>query len=67
VAPTGGTSPTAAELFSGGGGLALGLRNAGVRPVVAVELDQYAADVSKPTIRIFSFSGATFGPLLAMI
>lgn len=35
----------AAELFSGGGGLALGLRKAGVRPVVAVELDEYAADV----------------------
>lgn len=37
--------PTAAELFSGGGGLAQGLRDAGVRPVAAVELDGYAADV----------------------
>lgn len=35
----------AAELFSGGGGLAQGLRNAGIRPVAAVELDEYAADV----------------------
>jgi DNA (cytosine-5)-methyltransferase 1 len=39
------TVPTAAELFSGGGGLAQGLRDAGVQPVAAVELDKYAADV----------------------
>ena len=35
--------PTAAELFAGGGGLALGLRQGGARPVAAVELDAYAA------------------------
>lgn len=38
-------APTAVELFAGGGGLAQGLRDAGVRPVAAVELDSYAADV----------------------
>lgn len=35
--------PTAIELFSGGGGLALGLKRAGVRPLVAVELEKHAA------------------------
>ena len=48
--------PTAAELFSGGGGLAQGLRDAGVRPVAAVELDSYAADVfeaNHPDVRLF--------------
>src|SRR5205085_4669002 len=34
---------TAVELFAGGGGLALGLRRAGIRPVSAVECDAYAA------------------------
>lgn len=50
------TKPTAAELFSGGGGLAQGLRDAGVRPVAAVELDNYAADVfaaNHPDVQIF--------------
>ena len=49
-------APTAAELFSGGGGLAQGLRNAGVRPVAAVELDHYAAEVfaaNHPDVEIF--------------
>jgi DNA (cytosine-5)-methyltransferase 1 len=48
--------PTAAELFSGGGGLAQGLRNAGVRPVAAVEVDSYAADVfaaNHPDVELF--------------
>lgn len=47
---------TAAELFAGGGGLALGLRNAGVRPVAAVELDLYAASVfvaNHPDVQLF--------------
>lgn len=47
---------TAAELFAGGGGLALGLCNAGVRPVAAVELDQYAAAVfaaNHPDVQLF--------------
>lgn len=34
---------TAAELFAGGGGLAVGLRRAGVTPVSAVELNKHAA------------------------
>lgn len=48
--------PTAAELFSGGGGLAQGLRDAGVRPVAAVELDDYAANVfaaNHPDVELF--------------
>lgn len=50
------TKPTAAELFSGGGGLAQGLRDAGVRPVAAVELDRYAANVfaaNHPDVELF--------------
>jgi DNA (cytosine-5)-methyltransferase 1 len=46
----------AAELFSGGGGLAQGLRDAGVQPVAAVELDEYAADVfaaNHPGVELF--------------
>lgn len=49
-------APTAAELFAGGGGLAQGLRNAGVEPVAAVELDEYAADVfaaNHPRVKLF--------------
>lgn len=49
-------APTAVELFSGGGGLAQGLRDAGVRPVAAVELDDYAADVfaaNHPGVQLF--------------
>lgn len=50
------SAPTAAELFAGGGGLAQGLRHAGVRPVAAVELDSYAADVfaaNHPDVELF--------------
>ncbi|WP_184280167.1 DNA cytosine methyltransferase [Brevundimonas vesicularis] len=46
----------AAELFSGGGGLAVGLRDAGVRPVAAVEVDRYAADtfaLNHPDVKLF--------------
>lgn len=56
----------AAELFSGGGGLAVGLTAAGVRPVAAVEVDRYAADtfaLNHPAVKLFdrdirSVSGA---------
>lgn len=34
---------TAVELFSGGGGLAVGLKRAGVRPIAAVEIEPHAA------------------------
>lgn len=50
------SSFTAAELFSGGGGLAQGLLHAGVKPVAAVELDKYAADVfaaNHPDVQLF--------------
>src|SRR4051812_27242172 len=56
MASQGPSVPTAAELFSGGGGLAHGLRRAGVRPVAAVELNEYAADVfaaNHPDVRLF--------------
>jgi len=33
----------AVELFAGGGGLAVGLRRGGLRPIAAVEVDEYAA------------------------
>jgi DNA (cytosine-5)-methyltransferase 1 len=48
--------PTAAELFAGGGGLAQGLRDAGVRPVAAVELDNFAANIfeaNHPEVELF--------------
>lgn len=51
-----GVWPTAAELFAGGGGLAQGLRDAGVRPVAAVELDDYAANIfqtNHPDVALF--------------
>jgi len=56
VQPAAQTAQTAAELFAGGGGLAQGLRDAGVRPVAAVELDSYAADVfaaNHPDVELF--------------
>lgn len=46
----------AAELFSGGGGLAVGLRRGGVVPVAAVELDAYAAttfSANHPNVALF--------------
>lgn len=49
-------SPTAAELFSGGGGLAQGLLDAGVLPVAAVELDENAANTfaaNHPGVELF--------------
>ena len=50
------TSIVAAELFAGGGGLAVGLQRAGVTPVAAVELDGYAAATFRanhPAVRVF--------------
>jgi DNA (cytosine-5)-methyltransferase 1 len=39
--------PVAVELFAGGGGVAVGLKKAGFRVAVAVELDQFAAQTYK--------------------
>jgi DNA (cytosine-5)-methyltransferase 1 len=47
---------TAVEIFSGGGGLAVGLRDAGFRTVAAVELEPHAAATFKanhPTVQVF--------------
>lgn len=47
---------SAVELFSRGGGLAVGLRRAGVSPFAAVELDDYAAATfaaNHPDVRLF--------------
>lgn len=48
--------PTAVEIFSGGGGLAVGLREAGFQTVAAVELEPHAAATFKanhPTVQVF--------------
>ena len=48
--------PTAVEIFSGGGGLAVGLREAGFRTVAAVEVEPHAAATFKanhPTVQVF--------------
>ena len=48
--------PTAVEIFSGGGGLAVGLRDAGFRTVAAVEVEPHAAATFKanhPTVQVF--------------
>ncbi len=47
---------TAVELFSGGGGLAVGLERAGFSPVAAVELEPHAAATFKanhPKVKVF--------------
>ena len=46
----------AVELFAGGGGLAVGLELAGIRPVAAVEIEQHAAATFKanhPEVQVF--------------
>jgi len=50
------TRYTAAEIFAGGGGLATGLRNAGFRTLVAVEIEPHAAATFKanhPDVQVF--------------
>lgn len=47
---------TAVEGFAGGGGLAVGMRNAGFRTVVAIELEPHAAATFKanhPSVHVF--------------
>ena len=61
------TDLTAVEIFAGGGGLAVGLRDAGFKTVAAVELEPHAVATFKanhPTVTVFqqdvrTISGAT--------
>ena len=51
-----GRSHTAVEIFSGGGGLAVGLREAGFKTVAAVEVEPHAAATFKanhPTVQVY--------------
>jgi DNA (cytosine-5)-methyltransferase 1 len=62
---------SAVEIFSGGGGLAVGLREAGFNTVAAVELEPHAAATFKanhPTVQVFrqdvrTVTGAMLAPL----
>lgn len=62
---------TAVEIFSGGGGLAVGLREAGFYTVAAVEVEPHAAATFKanhPTVQVFrqdvrTVTGAMLAPL----
>lgn len=62
---------TAVEIFSGGGGLAVGLREAGFNTVAAVEVEPHAAATFKanhPTVQVFrqdvrTVTGAMLAPL----
>ena len=62
---------TAIEIFSGGGGLAVGLREAGFNTVAAVEVEPHAAATFKanhPTVQVFrqdvrTVTGAMLAPL----
>jgi len=47
---------TAVEIFAGGGGLAVGLRDAGLRTVAAIEIDSHAVATFKanhPNVQVF--------------
>lgn len=62
---------TAIEIFSGGGGLAVGLREAGFNTVAAVEVEPHAAATFKanhPTVQVFrqdvrTVTGAMLAPV----
>lgn len=62
---------SAVEIFSGGGGLAVGLRDAGFNTVAAVELEPHAAATFKanhPSVQVFrqdvrTVTGAMLAPL----
>ena len=64
---------TAVEIFSGGGGLAVGLRKAGFNTVAAVEVEPHTAATFKanhPTVQVFrqdvrTVTGAMLAPLTA--
>ena len=66
-----GDGHTAVEIFSGGGGLAVGLREAGFNTVAAVEVEPHAAATFKanhPTVQVFrqdvrTVTGAMLAPL----
>ncbi len=62
---------TAVEIFSGGGGLAVGLREAGFNTVAAVEVEPHAAATFKanhPTVQVFRQDVRTVtGAMLALM
>ena len=63
-----GVRHTAVEIFAGGGGLAVGLREAGFNTVAAVEVEPHAAATFKanhPTVQVFRQDVRTVtGPML---
>jgi len=60
---------TAVEVFAGGGGLAVGLRDAGYRTVAAVEIEPHAAATFKanhPDVQVFRQDVRTIGGSLIL-